>query len=476
MNSNRQVYLLNPQELPPETIAVAFAKTSRSPESFREIAAELNSEKSAQFHEKWVVGYGHSSVAEHAVLHIAVENVSRLAIEVLESNRLASYTEKSTRYQKWDPSAFFIPPELQGNSLEKEYLDTCQGLFAAYQDSLPAVRAVIAQENPIRESESEAAWDRRIRLQYVDVCRYLLPACSLANVGITANARVLEHAIRKMLSHPLREVREIGEEIKRVAQSEVPTLVKYANPVPYLESVYEYLSQGARQIELHPGREAPQNDWCCLADYDPQGEEKILAAALYRFGGESFAEAVRFIHNASPEERIRLAKGLLGDLELFDTPIRELEHTNYTFDVMVDQGAYFELKRHRMMTQTPQALTTRLGYALPQKIVEAGIEPAYRAAMSRAAETYEHLVEQFPAAASYVVPNGYLRRVLLTLNLRTAFHLCSLRSSPKAHFSMRRLAVRMAEQIREVHPVLGAYIHLEGGEDWRDIDTGYFAP
>ena len=37
-----------------------------------------------KFHEKWVVGYGHASVAEHAVLHIAFENVSRLAIESIE--------------------------------------------------------------------------------------------------------------------------------------------------------------------------------------------------------------------------------------------------------------------------------------------------------------------------------------------------------------------------------------------------------
>ena len=110
MPPQRQVYLLDPQKLRPETIAVTFAKTSRSPESFREIAAELTDEKSSEFHEKWVVGYGHSSVAEHAVLHIAVENVSRLAVETLESNRLAAYTEKSTRYQKWRSTDFLCPP------------------------------------------------------------------------------------------------------------------------------------------------------------------------------------------------------------------------------------------------------------------------------------------------------------------------------------------------------------------------------
>ena len=84
MTNERQIYLLNPKEFSPETIAVAFAKTSRSPEFFREIAHGLNDEKSADFHEKWVVGYGHSSVAEHAVLHLAIENVSRLAVESIE--------------------------------------------------------------------------------------------------------------------------------------------------------------------------------------------------------------------------------------------------------------------------------------------------------------------------------------------------------------------------------------------------------
>src|SRR5512137_3163106 len=105
--SKREIYLLSPKQLSPETIALAFAKTSRSPESFRDIAAGLSDEKSAQFHERWVVGYGHASVAEHAVLHVAFENVSRLAVECLESNRLASYTEKSTRYQIWKPGNYY---------------------------------------------------------------------------------------------------------------------------------------------------------------------------------------------------------------------------------------------------------------------------------------------------------------------------------------------------------------------------------
>src|SRR6266498_3470883 len=275
----REIYLLSPRALSPETIAVAFAKTSRSPESFRNIAAELSDEKSAQFHEKWVVGYGHASVAEHAVLHIAFENVSRLAIESIEGNRLASYTEKSTRYQKWGSDDFTIPPELEVHPLCKEYVETIRFLFKTYADSQEPVRSLILQRFPRRDNEKDEAWDRRIRSKYVDVCRFILPAASLANVGMTANARILENMIRKMLSHELAEVRQIGEKVKEVALGETPTLVKYADAVPYLvETIQEInkLEIGVLKAPVLPSGENVgtlelangNREWCTLVDHD----------------------------------------------------------------------------------------------------------------------------------------------------------------------------------------------------------------
>lgn len=469
--SNRQIYLLSPKELSPETIAVAFAKTSRSPESFREIAVELSDEQSARFHEKWVVGYGHASVAEHAVLHIAIENVSRLAVECIESNRLASYTEKSTRYQKWDPEAFFVPSELDGHPLLDLYTRTCRLLFDAYAQSLAPVKALVESQSPRRENETDEAYDRRIRSQYVDSCRFLLPAASLANLGMTANARVLEHAISKMLSHPLAEVRQIGEEIKRVAQAEAPTLVKYAAPLPYLSETARDFENLEIVGESH-GDIASRDDWCTLHEYDPGGEIKILAAVLYRFSEMTYAEALETVRAAGREEREKLAGLLLDRLGEHDAPLRELEHTAYTFDLILDNGAYAEFKRHRMMTQTPQALTARLGYALPRRIAEAGFEVQYRAAMEAAAEAYERLAEWNPQAAGYIVPNGFNRRVLFTMNLREAFAFCQLRSASNAHFSMRRAAQRVAEEIRRVHPLLARYMRLPD-ENWQDVQTRY---
>jgi len=464
----REIYLLSPRALSPETIAVAFARTSRSPESFRAIAAELSDEKSAQFHEKWVVGYGHASVAEHAVLHIAFENVSRLAIESIEGNRLASYTEKSTRYQKWGSDDFTIPPELEVHPLCKEYVETIRFLFKTYADSQEPVRSLILQRFPRRDNEKDEAWDRRIRSKYVDVCRFILPAASLANVGMTANARVLENMIRKMLSHELAEVRQIGEKVKEVALGETPTLVKYANSVPYLvETINEFNNT---DTTYHASSE---NKWCTLIDYDKEGEKRILAAALYRFGEMSYADALAYIKSLDDVEEMNIAESLLGRLGKFDIPLRELEYSTYTFDLVMDQGAYAEFKRHRMMTQTPQKLTTRLGYATPRLITEAGFGSQYEKAMESAAEIYEKLYQFNPSVAQYVVPNGFNRRVLAEFNLREAFAFCQLRSAANAHFSIRRIAQRIYEEIARVHPLLTKYMKLHD-ETWKGVEEGYF--
>lgn len=468
MGKTRQVYLLDPQQFSPETIAVAFAKTSRSPESFIQIASELNEAKSAEFNEKWVVGYGHSSVAEHAVLHIAVENISRLATECLESNRLASYTEKSTRYQTWDADAFYIPEELNDSPLRTEYIQTCEFLLGMYESFIPTVLASLKKNTPSKAGESSSAWERRVRSIAIDNCRFLLPAAVLANVGMTINARALEHALVKMLSNPLAEVRRIGEEIKSAAIQSTPTLLKYANADCTL-------------IKAEAGIEIPNlpsshinREWCKLVDYDDQVEDKILAAYLYKIENLTYAQCLDWVQSASPLDRAHLAHTLLNSDNPHSIPLRELEHSRFTFDITLDQGGYYEVKRHRMMTLTAQPLTTELGYAIPKAISEAGLEEDFSLCMEKAKQTYTNIVGTFPQAASYVVPNAYNRRFLITTNYRSLVHFIQLRSAANAHFSVRRLAQELAEQLRLVMPTFAEYLHANPEESAAMIEETCF--
>jgi thymidylate synthase ThyX len=464
----RDIYLLNPKELSPEVIAVAFAKTSRAPESFRETAAGLTDEKSAEFHDKWVVGYGHASVAEHAVLHLALENVSRLAIEAIESNRLASYTEKSTRYQLFDRDAFYTPANLAASQVADLYRNTIHLLFDTYFASIEPVRAVILKKYPRHEGENEKKYESRIRSKWIDNCRYLLPTATLANVGMTANARVLEHAISKLLSHPLEEVREIGVEVKRVAQGETPTLVKYANRSEYLA---KQVPQGHRAVQNEDAaREAVK-----LVSYEHDAEVKVVAACLYRAGGIDFEQAMAQAQAMTAEQRTDIIGAALSNRGEFDVPLRELEHTTLTLDCVMDQGAYFDVKRHRIMTQTPQPLTDELGYATPKAITEAGFAAEYDRAMEAAARAYRAIAAEYPHEAAYVIPNAYNRRVLLTLNLRELFHFAQLRGAPNGHFAYRRIAIKAYEIAKEKYPAFTPFMRCETYPASAEIENEFFA-
>ncbi|MDF1519781.1 MAG: FAD-dependent thymidylate synthase [Brevefilum sp.] len=471
MTRNRRIYLLSPRDLSPETIAVTFAKTSRSPKPFDEIASELTDDRSAEFHEKWVVGYGHASVAEHAVLHLALENVSRLAIETIEGNRLASYTEKSSRYQQWDQDAFYIPEELGEGKLMQVFIDTCHLLFNSYQESIPVVESWLKMVRPQNQEESDSAYHRRIRGEAVDNCRFLLPAASLANVGVTINARALEYAICKMLSSPLEEVRDIGENLREVGQNEAPTLVKYAACNQYLVNAGKKLSDYAKCLSTRSSKGELN-----LLDWDKTGEQKILAALLYRFGADcDFQACLEYVQSLSQDEFIRLASDLMSGRGKFDQPLREFEYAQMTFDLVMDQGAYFEFKRHRMMTQTTGALSPKLGFAVPRAITEAGCEEDYIKAMRKAAQVYDEIAELNRDAASYIIPNAYNRRVLCTMNLREFFNFCRLRSAENAHFSIRRISLWMAEKVENFYPILGSYLDRPKEETWRDIENRYFS-
>jgi len=470
MTKPRRIYLLRPKDLSPETIAVTFAKTSRSPQPFDEIAAELSEEKSARFHEKWVVGYGHSSVAEHAILHLALENVSRLAIETIEGNRLASYTEKSTRYQLWEGDAFYIPDELHNHLLQDRFIGTCQALFKTYKECLPKVITWLGGSIAREETESEKSYERRVQSAAADICRFLLPAASLANVGMTINARALEYAICKMLSSPLEEVQAIGERLREVGQIETPTLIKYASCNAYLVNLRKKL----QTYNIRTQHEVSEND-LDLIDWDKTGQEKVLAALLYRFDRKmNFRGCLDHVQALSIEKKESLIKAVMSDRGKFDQPPREFEYAQMTFDAIMDQGAYFEFKRHRMMTQTAQPLTANLGFTVPKGIVASGCEKTYIEVMGQAVDLYRQIAAWNPDVASYIIPNGFNRRVLFTLNLRQAYHFCRLRAAPTAHFSIRCVAQQVAETIKQIYPLLGSYLEVPEDETSESINTCYF--
>lgn len=449
----RQIYALG--NLSPEVRAVTFAKCSRSPKSFREIAKELTEETSAKFHEKWVVGYGHSSVAEHAVLSLALENISILATKVIEDCRLASYTEKSTRYQIFDRERYYKPKKIENSKFKALYEETVKHLFDTYLDLAPKFISFFKKKNSkISKATKEIAY----KAQACDVIRYLLPSATLTNLGMTINARNLEYAISKFLSHPLDEIKEIGKELKEASLKIAPTLIKYADYNEYIDKTRQSMEKFSKKI-LDFKKIDPENA-VTLIDYDKEAENKLAAALLYRFSKYPYRQILNKIKKIRKKEKEKIINEALKRRGEHDRPLRELEHIYYSFDILVDYGAFRDIQRHRMCTQTNQDITCEHGYSMPKEFWQAGFEDKFVECMKRAEAAFVQISKKFPKEAQYIVPLAFKKRVLITWNLRELFHFIPLRSSPKGHISYRQIAWKVFSEIARVHPFIAKYIKV----------------
>jgi thymidylate synthase ThyX len=490
-NTDRAIFAL--RGLPEEVVAVLFAYYSRSSGSLRdnlfrllqsgdvaapppapeedEDALRAAREKARQFHEKWVVGYGHASVAEHAVVHLAAEDVSILASKVIEDARLASFTEKSTRYVVFDEDRYYTPAVFAEGPFAALYADTCRFLMRTYTSLMPRAIERVKARRPRGAAQSERAWETACKAGACDVLRYLLPTSTLTNIGITANARTLERLITKLLSTPLQECRDIGEAFKQEARRIVPTLIKYAEPSPYIIESSASLASLADESGLQAVRCECSGSTAVRLVSAPEDAETLLAAALlYEHSGRSWDDVRAAVAAMSPDRRLAIVDEVLkteergGRRGRFDQPPRALEHLYYTFEITLDYGAFRDIQRHRMATQSRQRLTDAWGFATPPEIPEFGFEPEFDECMSRAADAFRVLERDHPWEAQYALPMAFRVRVLYTWNLRELHHFITLRSGRQGHASYRRIAQDVWKALHARHPAVAEYIRVDMAE------------
>lgn len=482
-NLDQPVFAL--QHLPEEVIAVLFAYYSRSRDSLRrnllnliaagdldlldappvqtaDVPAELShaQAKARQFHEKWVVGYGHASVAEHAVAHLALEDVSIIASKVVEDMRLASYTEKSTRYVAFDTKQYYPLPEIQGTQTDAVYHDTMQALFRTYNVLLPDLIEAVKRDWPRGAKQTERGHYNACRAKALDILRYLLPAGTLTNLGMTINGRALEHLLTKMLSHPLFEVRQLGETLKTEAQKIIPTLLKYAEPSPYITETEAAMQTAAASL-LCPADGVQNEPAVRLIQAPDDVDTTLVAAILYGYSQQPWSQVIDRVRTLSEAQRADVIDAYLSRRGPHDQPLRALEHLTYTFEILVDYGAYRDIQRHRMATQTQQLPSPQHGYSLPEETARYGVLETFETCMQHAAAAYEQIGNVQPHLAPYVLPLAYRCRVLITWNLRELHHFVQLRSAKQGHVSYRRIAQDVYREVAAHHPDWARYIRVD---------------
>ena len=501
-NLDSPVFVLN--GLSQVTAAALFARYSRSPKSLRRLLLDefLESDATAgglasparddagrgrarRLFSRVIAEYGDDSVAQLAGVHLACEQVSQPLAKAIEWGRLAAYLEQSTRYIPYTDRRdgeyrYHRDPELMASPHAESYVAAMDGLFDAYVEMLPALRAHLDRTLPA-EADAKAR-ERAIRALALDLMRGILPAGTVSNVGVFASPQALEQLVMRLRAHPLPEARSYAELIDRELQAVIPELVTRLDRrdrggvwVEYLREASAALDEEANRLRLLGGggvtlAEAgtPSGDAVTLLRWDPDGEERIMAAALHPHTTASAVEVAAAVRSLPAAERDRLfaaVVGLRGNRR--HRPGRGFEHADYTFELVSDYGAFRDLQRHRMLTVTWLELTPALGYAIPAEASEAGLEARWRGAVEVAEAAWAEIHPDLPEQAQYLVTLAHRLRYALKLNAREAMHLIELRTSPQGHPSYRRICREMLRQIDEVagHHRVARAMSFAGSDD-----------
>jgi thymidylate synthase ThyX len=399
-------------------------------------------------------------VAQLGGAHIACEYVSNVLTKVLEWGRLMAYLEQSTRYVPYTDQLhgrwrYHVPGEIQG-ALRDRYVRTMDAAFTAYASLIPAMQAHFAARFPRAPQDSEGVHRAAIRAKALDTLRGMLPAATQSNVGIYGSGQAYESLLLRMQAHPLEEVRDCGRQMLEELRKIIPAFLTRVDQPDRGGKWSGYLAACRKATRdaaaaLLDGIEAEPRDEVTLADFDPEGETKVVAAALYAASGLPDDQLLAVARRMSADERLAVLRAYCGTRgNRRHRPGRAFERTAYRFDVLTDYGAFRDLQRHRLLTLEWQPLSTRHGYTEPDALREAGAADAWTQVMDGSADLYEAVRGAgLDDAAPYAVAMAYRVRFYMDMNAREALHTIELRTAPQGHPAYRRVCQQMHRLIDE---------------------------
>ena len=419
----------------------------------------VSTERAEALYNRVFTEYGDDSVAQLGGVHLACEQASNLLTKVLERGRLAAYLEQSTRYIYYDRPLgdryrYFVPSELLTAGLETEYRQNLDYLFETYTTVVGQLVPYFESAFPQGPDDSDFIWKSTIRAKACDAARGLLPAATTSNLGIYGTGQAYESLLLRMRAHPLAEARDYSNLMLDELRKVIPAFVKRVDVAERGGVWSQYFSDIAERMSRHVtevGNEPAARPEVILTDWDPDGERKVAAAALYAYSDLADDQLLDAVDRLSPARRTELIRSYVGErTNRRHKPGRGMERTGYRFDILCDYGIFRDLQRHRLMTLDWQQLGTRHGYITPEAIKAVGAAPLWDEAMTRAAEFHSVAAERTDTrVAQYLVPFGYRLRFYMDLNAREAFHLIELRTTPGGHPDYRRICQEMHRLIRD---------------------------
>ncbi|HXZ31374.1 MAG TPA: FAD-dependent thymidylate synthase [Terriglobales bacterium] len=483
----------------PEIQAYAMAKYSRSALSMKDSLKEISQQKAEKFLNTFYFQYGHRSIADLAHIALAIERLSILAAIAVADEQRWDGQERSTRYQDFKKSGYFTPDFAEDQKAAALYNKTIAHLFAEYESLSERMTLYLASIVPKPADMKQEAYERTLRARAFDISRYVLPLATNTSLGEIVNARTLEGQVSHLLSHTHKEVRRLGELLKRAATSPAynaneqslrkvvnqirafspelgadverellrevrvaPTLVKYADPNPYEIETRRELREMANQ--LMSGQRVDPAPLVDLLDEEPL-EVELATTLIYEHSRYPYRQIRQAVGAAGEQSRREIIDAGLHHRGKHDEILRAFcAGQQFRFDVLMDIGGFRDMHRHRRCIQIGQQFTTAHGYDIPEELNAAGLSEKYRSTMQRTADAVARLAQsRIPEAeenSQYAIPLAFRKRTLFKMDFAEVVYISELRTTPAGHQSYRNVAYAMYEAVAQRYPELAKYFRV----------------
>lgn len=369
-----------------------------------------DNEKNQELIQK-VLRSGHKSIIEHVVFTIALKDVSAFVEQFFIECRLASFTVKSRRYVDFSKLGYYIPPDLEGESLD-QYCKYMDGLFSAYN---------ILLEKGVPKEDA----------------RFLLPYSFNSNFYCTLNARELTHIIydiRCGRGKGIPELQDLANQIMQQVQNVFPCMHLETDEIPIEHASPEF---SAGEIKV--------NDDISLIESGEIGRVSLLNKP------SDPIKILNIAHNINNPDEINCLD--LGMLLKSERP-RELEQLSYTFLISnITLSGITHIVRHRMQSIIIPSI---LGIEHSKFIVpytvkrDAKIFDIYKNVL----QTSNRMMKQLSTDAKlrkysyYYALSGNVMDIMTTMDARELMHFIKLRSCNRAQWEVRNISIEMLKNLR----------------------------
>jgi len=491
--------------LPPEVIGALCSRTSRAKDDLRQVFLDefvkpflegpsnrygeslkalidflhqypieliFSNPKGREFYIKWLAQFGDDSIAQMAGAHLIYTGLSQLAIKHFEDMRIGiAPIEKSTRYVDYstkinDRYRYYSDPKLEEIGLKKEYEQVMDNLFKTYGFLLKRYLDYLKKQYP-QEKES------LLKTKTFDVIRKILPVATLSQISFFGNGQAFEYLINRSLDHKLKEIRWAAKRALEELNKIIPAFLRRVETEDvkqyrvYLKERGERIQKALKEIgwqsQPRPGSRLTETRVSVeLLEYDPDGENKVIAGLLYSELNEPYENILQKVKSLTPENKEKILQKVLKDrkYKYYKAP-RTFENAYLKFEIVMNIGAWRDLHRHRMLTHYRQRFGISHGFDIPEELKQAGLDSEYISAIKKTEGVFEKIEKIDPDLAQYCCTLAHRVRFIQYQNLRNFFWESELRTIPEGHPDYRKIEHQKIELVKKIYPLIARYLLVD---------------